>query len=202
MGAPFAQKTGFSSLGDDQKEGTDVRCVTKYFTGDNCAVEPSIFDASSRRTYKEQVMLYQLLDILALQLYSLISSLLPSLSLGNYTCLGAEGPSLSSGTSFCFIFHRIEWFSCKLGFSAASSVGEVAQAEQRKWWEFILQSKKILCESEFQFTPHRITGNSWFLPQVSGKTKWASEITNIHVFPVPSGVFLSNVQSRRTVHSG
>lgn len=38
MRAPFPQKTGFSSLGDNQEEGIDVSRVVEHVTGDNCAV--------------------------------------------------------------------------------------------------------------------------------------------------------------------
>lgn len=39
---------------------------------------------------------------------------------------------------------------------------------------------------EFQFTPHRVTGNNGLLPQMLSKTKRTSEILNIHVFQMPS----------------
>lgn len=79
MGNPFAQKTGVLSFGDDQKEGTDVNHVTKYFAGHNCAVGLSISDAGSTKTCKE-MMLYELLEMLALLLHSFIHSITPAKS--------------------------------------------------------------------------------------------------------------------------
>lgn len=44
----------------------------------------------------------------------------------------------------------------------------------------------MFCEFEFQFTPHRVTGNSRLLPEVLSEIKWASELLDNQVFQVPS----------------